>query len=62
MFIYTLKINCDIHFFPDMLLLKNPAIWLADNILALNSRTRISPDMELVVKYQQLVFILDYFQ
>ena len=34
-------------------ILKNPAIWLTDNILAHNSRTRILPDMGLVVKYQQ---------
>ena len=34
-------------------ILKNPAILLADSILAHNSRTRILPDMRLVVKYQQ---------
>ena len=34
-------------------ILKNPTIWLADSILAHNSRTRILPDMGLVVKYQQ---------
>ena len=30
-------------------ILKNPAIWLADNILVHNSRTRIFPDMGFVV-------------
>ena len=34
-------------------ILKNPAIWLADSILAHNSRTRILPDIGLVVQYQQ---------
>ena len=33
-------------------ILKNLVIWLANNILTHNSRTRILPDMELVVKYQ----------
>ena len=33
-------------------ILKNPATWLAHNILTHNSRTRILPDMELVGKYQ----------
>ena len=32
-------------------ILKNPSIWLADNILAHNSRISILPDMGLVVKY-----------
>ena len=31
-------------------ILKNPAIWLADSIFAYNLRTRILPDMALVVK------------
>ena len=31
-------------------ILKNPTIWLADSILTHNSRTRILPDMRLVVK------------
>ena len=42
--------------FPSFLryyILKEPAIWLADSILAHYSRTRISPDMGLVVKHQQ---------
>ena len=42
--------------FPSLLryyTLKNPAISLSDSILADNSRTRILPDMGLVVKYQQ---------
>ena len=30
----------------------NPAIWLANNIMAHNSRTRILPDIGLVMKYQ----------
>ena len=34
-------------------ILKNPAIWLADSMLVYNSRTRILPDMGLVIKYQQ---------
>ena len=34
-------------------ILKNPAIWLADSILAHNSITRILPDIGLVVNYQQ---------
>ena len=34
-------------------ILKNPVIWLADSILAHNSRNTIKPDMALVVKYQQ---------
>ena len=44
-------------------ILKNSAIHLADSILANNSRTRILPDMRLVMKYQLtiLVFILDHF-
>ena len=33
-------------------ILKNPAIWLADSILPRNLRTRILPDIGLVVKYQ----------
>ena len=33
-------------------ILKNPAIWLANNILTHNSRIRILPDMELVAKHQ----------
>ena len=32
--------------------LKNPAAWLANSLLAHKSRTRILPDMWLVVKYQ----------
>ena len=53
MFICMPKINFSIHFFLEIYILKNPAIWLADSILAHNSRTRILPDMGLVVKYQQ---------
>ena len=34
-------------------ILKNSAIWLADNILVNTSRARILPGMGLVVKYQQ---------
>ena len=52
MFICMPKINFIIHFF-HYYILKNPAIWLADSILAHNSRARILPDMGLVVKYQQ---------
>ena len=33
-------------------ILKNPAIWLTDSILAHNLRTRIFPDVGLLVKYQ----------
>ena len=35
-----------------LLILQNLAIWVVDNILAHNSRTRILPDMELLVKYE----------
>ena len=46
--------------------LKDPANWLIESILANNSRTRILPDMGLVVIYQQLinklVSISNYFQ
>ena len=34
-------------------ILKNPAIWLVDSILAHYSKTRTLPDMGLVVKYQE---------
>ena len=34
-------------------ILKNPAIWLADRILADNSRNSILADMGMVVKYQK---------
>ena len=46
------KIKFIIHFFLEILHLKKPATWLADSILAHNLRTRILPDMGLVVKYQ----------
>ena len=46
------KKNFTIHLFLRNIL-KNPAIWLADSIFARKSRTRILPDMELMVKYQQ---------
>ena len=36
-------------------ILKNPSIWLADSILAHNQRTRILPDVGLVVKYQSTI-------
>ena len=47
------KKNFSINFFLEIYILKNPAISLADSILAHNSRTRILPDMGLAVKYQQ---------
>ena len=44
-------------------ILKYPAIWSADSILAHNLRTRILPDTELMLKYQQLLVLnLEYFQ
>ena len=36
--------------------LKNPAIWLANSILAHNWRTAILPDVGFVVKYQEFYF------
>ena len=53
------KYTSFLQFFLRFYILKNPAIWLADTILAHNSRTRIFPDIVLVTI---LVFILDYFQ
>ena len=46
MFIYMPKIKFIIHFF------LNPAIWLADIILAHNPRIRIFPDRGLTMKHQ----------
>ena len=46
------KINSSFTSFLKYYILKNPAIWLGDSILAHNSRTWILPDMRLVVKYQ----------
>ena len=37
-------------------ILKNPAMWSANNILSHNSRTRILPDMGLLAKYQYFRF------
>ena len=51
-FICMLKINFNIHYFLQVLHFKEFWIWLANSILAHNSRTRILPDMGLVVKYQ----------
>ena len=59
------KINLILHFLFEIPHFKESAIWLSDSILAPNSRTSISPDMGLVVKYQPttiLVSILNYFQ
>ena len=53
MFTCMPKKTFSIHFFLEIYILKNPTIWLADSILAHNLRTRILPDMGLVVKYQQ---------
>ena len=36
-------------------ILENHAIWLADSLLAHNSRTRILPDIGLVMKYQKTI-------
>ena len=47
------KYTSSFSYFLRYYILKNPTIWLADSILAHNSRTRILPDMGLVVKYQQ---------
>ena len=52
MFIPMPKINFIIHFFLEILHFKNPALWLAESILA-QLETRILPDMALVVKYQK---------
>ena len=52
-FICMQQMNLSFTSFLRYYILKNPAIWLADNILVHNSRNRILPDMELVVKYQQ---------
>ena len=45
-------------------ILKTPAIWLVNSILAHNWRTRVLPDMELVgeISITILVFNLDHFQ
>ena len=51
-FIRMKKLNFIIHFFLEILHFRNPAILLADSILALNLRPRNWRDMGLVVKYQ----------
>ena len=45
-------------------ILKTPALWLVNSILAHNWRTRVLPDMELVgeISITILVFNLDHFQ
>ena len=61
---YTLNIcqkDLSFTFFLKYYILKNPAIWLADSILANNSRTRILPYMGLV-SITILFFTSDYFQ
>ena len=50
MFICMPKTNFIIHFFLEIYILKNPAIWLTDSILAHNLRTSILLDMGLVIK------------
>ena len=45
---YTYSFNSLLRYF----ILKNPAIWLADSIWAHTSKTKISPDIGLAVKYQ----------
>ena len=52
MFIWMPKINLSFTFFLRYYILKNLAIWLANSILAHNSRTIILPHMGLVEKYQ----------
>ena len=52
MFISCQKSTSSFTSFLRYYILKNPAIWLADSILAHNSRTRSLPDMRLVLKYQ----------
>ena len=46
------SITSSFAFFLRYYILKNPAIWLANSILTHNLRTRILPDLGLVMKYQ----------
>ena len=57
---YTLLFTSFLRYY----ILKNPAIRLAYSVLACNLRTRVLPDMGLLIKYQQQYQfpILDYFQ
>ena len=51
MFICMQKLNFISNFFHEIYILENLVIWLAESILAHNSRTKILLDMEFVKKY-----------
>ena len=57
MFICKQKVNLIPLIFNRYYTLKNPAIWLAKNIMANNSKTRILPDMRFLMDFHFALFL-----